>query len=112
MIINETAKINKLVKRKTVVEAKSLDSQFSLFLHNTRLFGCQIQTRHLLTEYLCALHYIPYHVLGASITYSFIFKIMHENAGNIMESLINTRLKGYISCQFAHFSTEGDTEKS
>lgn len=52
MIINETPNINKLVKRKTVVEAKSLDSQFSLFLDNTRLVGCQIQTRHLLTEYL------------------------------------------------------------
>lgn len=26
---------------------------------------------------------------------------MYNNAGNIMESLINTRLKGYISCQFA-----------
>ena len=90
-----------LLRERETVEAISLGSQFSFFLDNTRLFGFQIQTKHILWNN-CEL-YIVYHTkyYEQVLHMVFIFKVRYENSGNTVEALINTSLRRYISCQFA-----------
>lgn len=75
----------------------SLGFQFSAFLGNTRLFGYQIQTKHILWNN-CRL-FITYHTkYYKQVLYMvLLFKVRYENSGNTVEPLINTSLRGYIS---------------